>query len=57
MRYRPGLVLFTCAAALLVSLVCPPARGEDGPLPLRSEFLMQMSAELEDSQEGGGSCT
>ena len=53
MRHRPGMVIFTCAAALLVSLVCPLARGEDEPLPLRSEFLMQMSAELEDSQQVG----
>jgi hypothetical protein len=29
------------------------ALGENEPLPLRSQFLMQMSAELEDSQQLG----
>ena len=53
MRCRPGMVIFTCAAALFFSIVCPPARGEDAPLPLRSEFLMQMSTELDDSQQIG----
>lgn len=37
-----------CVCALLGR--AEPASGQDAPLPLRSEFLMQMSAELEDSQ-------
>ena len=53
MRYPPGTVSFIRAAVLLFSIVCPLALGEDGPLPLRSEFLMQMSTELDDSQQLG----
>jgi Protein of unknown function (DUF3237) len=55
MRWRHGTVFFTCTTILLVSLRGALARGEDEPLPLRSEFLMQMSAELEDSQQLGES--
>jgi len=53
MRWRPGTVFFTCTTILVVSLRGVLARGEDEPLPLRSELLMQMSAELEDSQQVG----
>ena len=53
MRFRPGSAFSACVTALLLVLASPVARGDDPPLPLRSQFLMQMSAELEDSQQLG----
>ncbi len=53
MRYRTGMVFLTYTTAALFSLLGPVALGENEPLPLRSQFLMQMSAELEDSQQLG----
>lgn len=48
-RFR--LLVFSVAGALIVSAA--PASGQDTPLPLRTEFLMMLSAELEESQMVG----
>jgi len=53
MQRRRGSVFSTCIAALLLPFVSAVTRGDGAPLPLRSQFLMQMSAELEDSQQLG----
>jgi hypothetical protein len=50
MQYRLCWLFFGCITAFSFSLASTIARAEDKPLPLRPEFLMQMSAELEDSQ-------
>lgn len=50
MQHRLCWLFFACITAFPFSLASTIARAEDEPLPLRTEFLMQMSAELEDSQ-------
>ena len=52
MRLRPASV----SAAILAFLLPAGgalARADDAPLPLRTAFLMQMTAELEESQQLG----
>ena len=53
MEYRLWLCLPSCIAILSFSLLCGVALAEDTLLPLRTEFLMQMSAELENPHQLG----
>jgi len=51
MQCRLRSLLCNCVGALL--LLGAPAWGQEEPLPLHFEFLMQMSAELEEPQAIG----
>jgi len=51
MQCRLRWLASNCVGALL--LLSAPAAAQDEPLPLRTEFLMQISAELEDPQPIG----
>lgn len=53
MRWGPASASAACIVALFLPVGCAVARADDAPLPLRTAFLMQMTAELEESQQLG----